>query len=99
VGAGPHTWERALAALRPDLDLVTADALLTDWHEDPWTRGGYSHVLTGRDRSADDVLHRPAGPFVIAGEYTAGRDAGTMEGALASGVRAARVVTASAPPH
>lgn len=90
VGAGPHTWERELAALRPDLELRTADALLTDWHEDPWTRGGYSYVTVGHDPAQDAAVQQAAGPLVLAGEFTAGPASGTMDGALVSGVRAAR---------
>ena len=94
VGAGPHTWERALAELRPDLDPISSGALLTDWHEDPWTRGGYSYVLAGRDPATDAALTRPYGPLVLAGEFAAGPASGTMDGALRSGVRAAAVTAA-----
>jgi len=93
VGDGPETWLAALAALRPDLDLVDSEALLTDWATDPWTRGGYSYVLAGRSPGAAALLQRPVGPLVLAGEHTAGPHSGTMEGALISGVRAARVIT------
>lgn len=79
----------ALAALRPDLDLVGEQALHTDWQADPWSRGGYSYVLTGRDPDAAALLQHPAGPLVLAGEFTAGPHSGTMDGALRSGVRAA----------
>jgi len=93
VGAGPHTWTRALADLRPDLELRAAEALVTDWHEDPWTRGGYSYVAVGRHPDADEALARPAGPLLLAGEYTAGAASGTMDGALQSGFRAFHALT------
>lgn len=92
VGAGPHTWERSLAGLRPDLDIGFAGALLTDWHEDPWTRGGYSYVLAGHGVEDAGGLTRPWGPLLLAGEYTAGLRSGTMNGAVDSGLRAAALV-------
>lgn len=99
VGAGPHTWVRALAELRPELDLHTPEALLTDWHEDPWTRGGYSYVMTGRHPEVDETLGHPVGPLLLAGEYTAGAASGTMDGALVSGFRTFHLLTAvDGPP-
>lgn len=93
VADGPDVWLRQLAALRPDLDLVEDEALLTDWETDPWTRGGYSYVLAGHPPDAAAPLQRPAGPLVLAGEHTAGAHAGLMDGALRSGFRAAHVIT------
>ncbi|WP_281290969.1 flavin monoamine oxidase family protein [Nocardioides antri] len=90
---GPARWVEELGALRPDLDLVADQALLTDWEAEAWTRGGYSYVLAGRSPAAAALLQRPAGPLVLAGEHTAGPHSGTMEGALLSGVRAARSIT------
>ncbi|NYJ03133.1 monoamine oxidase [Nocardioides thalensis] len=98
VGAGPHTWTRALAELRPELELRTHDALLTDWHEDPWCRGGYSYVMTGRHPAANDTLGQPVGPLLLAGEYTAGPASGTMDGALASGFRTFHLLAAGDGP-
>ena len=93
VGDGSATWLRELATLRPDLDLVHEEALLTDWETDPWARGGYSYVLAGRPPDASGPLQRPFGPLVLAGEHTAGPYSATMDGALRSGLRAARTIT------
>jgi monoamine oxidase len=41
-----------------------------------------------------DVLADPCGPLVLAGEHTAGDHAALMEGALRSGLRAAKQVLA-----
>lgn len=90
---GPATWVRHLAVLRRDLDLVDDEALLTDWATDPWARGGYSYVLAGRSPDASGPLQRPFGPLVLAGEHTAGPYSATMDGALRSGLRAARAIT------
>lgn len=93
VADGPGTWLARLRALRPDLDLVPDAALLTDWVGEEWTRGGYSYVLSGRSPGATALLQQRVGPLLLAGEHTAGSHSGTMEGALRSGVRAARVVS------
>jgi monoamine oxidase len=93
VADGPRTWLRELAALRPDLDLVADEALVTDWETDPWTRGGYSYVRNGFPPEAAAALQRPVGPLVLTGEYTAGAHVGLMDGALRSGFRAAHCIT------
>lgn len=93
VAEGATTWVEEVAALRPDLDLVADQALLTDWKVDPWARGGYSYVLTGRAADASALLQQPVGPLLLAGEYTAGPLSGTMEGAVTSGLRAAAILT------
>jgi monoamine oxidase len=93
VADGPGGWVAALTALRPDLDLIDREALLTDWEADPWARGGYSYVLAGRSLDAADLLQQRVGPLVLAGEHTAGPHSATMEGALLSGLRAARAIS------
>jgi monoamine oxidase len=87
--SGPGTWAERLAAVRPDLDLDPSTAVVTTWHDDPWAGGAYS-AESLRTRPEDhEVLARPVGRVVIAGEHTAGEWSGLMEGALRSGVRAA----------
>ncbi len=93
VADGPDNWLRQLTALRPDLELIADQALLTDWETDPWTSGGYSYVLAGRSPDASAPLQRAVGPLVLTGEHTAGAYSGTMEGAVRSGLRAARTIT------
>jgi monoamine oxidase len=88
---GPATWVERLAAIRPDLDLLPDGALLTDWNADPWTRGSYSVTAPGRPRDFA-ALTDSAGALHFAGEHTAGPRLATMEGALASGRRAAEEI-------
>lgn len=67
-----------------------------DWTGDPHARGAYSWITAGAT-GAPDALARPlAGALFFAGEATSGdaRNA-TMEGAIASGERAAREVLAA----
>jgi monoamine oxidase len=91
VDSGPERWIAALAELRPDLVPDRSTAMLATWHDDPWTRGAYS-ARSLVSRMEDEELARPVGCLAFAGEHTAGDWHGLMEGALRSGVRAARDV-------
>jgi monoamine oxidase len=96
VAAGPATWRRRLAALRPDLDLDRG-AVLSTWDDDPWIQAAYSTRTPGFRPDDPDLLARPVGPLHFAGEHTAGPWSGLMEGALRSGHRAATELLASRP--
>jgi monoamine oxidase len=86
VEAGPGRWLEQLAQLRPELALETDGAVLSTWDDDPWVRGAYS---VSPPEQASAALAEPAGRLVFAGEHTAGRWNGLMEGAIRSGHRAA----------
>jgi monoamine oxidase len=89
VTRGPDRWVTAIERLRPDLELDPDTTLLARWDDDPWVRGSY----TARSASSPmdtAALAAPVGPLAFAGEHTAGAWHGLMEGALHSGVRAAR---------
>ncbi|PPG31499.1 FAD-dependent oxidoreductase [Pseudoclavibacter sp. RFBG4] len=89
--AGPGRWLSELQALRPGL-VIDGDVLLTDWSDDPWTRGSYSAASldwTPADLHAFDV---PAGRVVIAGEHTGLEQ--TLNGAVVSGLRAVTAIGA-----
>lgn len=94
VTDGPDRWVDALAALRPDLELDRDTVELCTWSDDPWVRGAYSAPSAAAPLDTAE-LTRPVGPLAFAGEHTAGAMHGTMEGALRSGVRAAREVLAA----
>jgi monoamine oxidase len=91
IDRGPATWAAAVRELRPDLDYAGGSALLSTWHDDPWARGAYS-ARTLSSPLADEELARAVGVLTFAGEHTAGRWHGLMEGALRSGLRAAAEV-------
>ena len=96
VTAGPATWHRRLAALRPDLDLDDGPVLST-WDDDPWIEAAYSTRTPAFDPGGPALLARPVGPLYFAGEHTAGPWSGLMEGALRSGHRAATDLLAGRP--
>jgi monoamine oxidase len=69
--------------------------LVQDWQADPYSRGGYSYVLVG-GQGAREQLRKPLEKTLFfAGEATDTDEAGTVAGALRSGVRAAREVLAA----
>jgi monoamine oxidase len=85
----PSIWLNKLQSANPDLDIM-GDPIMVDWSQDEWTRGCYSAF----DNKATDLipfLSLPVGRLFFAGEHTA-VESGTMEGALASGLRAARQI-------
>lgn len=73
--------------------LLAARAI--NWANDPFARGAYSYA-TPRTRQAQAVLGRPEGPVFFSGEALyGGRDMGTVEAALTSGLEAARAILAA----
>jgi monoamine oxidase len=92
---GARRWAERVAEVRGDLDLDLDTAVVTTWHDDPWSLGAYSaDGLAARDGDAA-LVAAPLGRLHFAGEHTAGEWSGLMEGALRSGSRAAREVLAS----
>jgi monoamine oxidase len=89
VTRGPGEWLRALGTLRPDLDLVPGDALLSTWDDDPWATFAYSGLGAASRPGDEAIISASLGRVYIAGEHTAGEWSGLMEGALRSGLRAA----------
>jgi len=71
-------------------DLVAASA--ANWANDPFARGAYSWA-TPRTRAAQEILARTDGPILFSGEAIyRGRDMGTVEAALASGLETAGII-------
>lgn len=60
-----------------------------DWVSDPFSRGAYAYPLVG-GAGAGTALARPMGALLFAGEATSAAHAGTVEGAIESGERAAK---------
>ncbi len=84
---------RCVQAIFPDAQL--ADALVQDWKQDPYSRGGYSYVLVGGEGARTRLAEPLADTLFFAGEATDAEEAGTVAGALRSGARAAREVLGS----
>lgn len=67
---------------------------VTDWWNDPWSRGSWSVCAPGRHR-ARDVLRHVDGPLRFASEATSPDQWGTVGGAWREGQRAARKIIAA----
>lgn len=65
-----------------------------DWQEDPFARGAYSYALVGGSDSRRTLAEPLDGTLFFAGEASDTEEAGTVTGALQSGIRAAREVLA-----
>jgi monoamine oxidase len=92
-----HRWNRAgLEAVLPLLGERPEDVQevqIVDWGQDRWARGTYSAPVRGAAAAAQAWAAPVAGTLFFAGEASAGPPfAGLVEGALRSGLRAARQV-------
>lgn len=65
-----------------------------DWQQDPFARGAYSYALVGGSDARRTLAEPLDGTLFFAGEATDIEEAGTVTGALESGIRAAREVLA-----
>jgi monoamine oxidase len=80
-------------AVFPEAQL--ADAIVQDWRQDPYARMGYSYVLVGGGGARNHLSEPLSGTLFFAGEATDTEEAGTVNGALRSGLRAAREILES----
>ena len=67
-------------------------ALVQDWAADPFALGGYSYVLVGGQGAREELRKPLEKTLFFAGEATDSQEAGTVAGALRSGLRAAQEV-------
>jgi monoamine oxidase len=97
--------EQALQALSRLLKVRTDDlaGLLEaeyfhDWQSDPFSRGAYSYGKVGADGAQEALASPVENTLFFAGEATdTGGHNGTVHGAIASGIRAAREILAAVP--
>lgn len=83
--------EQVLPGIRANLE----GGLSKCWDLDPWARGAYVYLKPGQVFSLTPYLSRPEGRVHFAGEHASAWHR-WMQGALASGVRAAREVNEAA---
>lgn len=89
-----HTLAEMEEAL-PGLTAVYEGGVSKSWRDDPWARGAYAHFAPGQFTDLTPHLGTPAGRLHFAGEHTSPW-VGWMQGALASGRRAAAAIAAAA---
>ena len=79
-------FARSPRALEAELDA----ALVTDWPQDPFARGGYAVVRAGSEDAPSTLGTPVGGTLFFAGEATHLDQPGTVHGAIETGERAAR---------
>jgi monoamine oxidase len=90
TGSGdPSTWLNLLQGANRKMEFAD-EPIMVDWSQDEWARGCYSAF---DNRATDQIpyLAQPVGRIFFAGEHTT-RNSGTMEGAITSGLDAARQI-------
>lgn len=86
--------EQAVLATRSELPVdVDMSTIATEWTTDQYALGAYSAASPMSTRDDWKILERPHGGMYFAGEYTEPVFTGLMEGALRSGLRAAKRIT------
>ena len=83
---------RALGTTARKLESAVTGAWTHDWQRDPYARGAYSYTRVGGANAARKLARAIEGTLFFAGEATDAEGSGTVEGALASGQRAAHQV-------
>ena len=83
-----------MAQVIPGIGGRVERAAVYAWDADPWARGDYAWFRLGQVRALLPHLATPEGRVHFAGDHTSTRP-GWMQGALDSGLRAAREVVAA----
>jgi monoamine oxidase len=68
-----------------------------DWQADSYARGGYSYVRVGGTGAREELAQPLEETLYFAGEATDTEQSGTVGGALASGLRAAKEILGRSP--
>jgi monoamine oxidase len=79
----------------PEFDAIGSVESIV-WSHQPWALGSYSAMRVG-SQPPSNVFDRAWGRIVFAGEHT--NVSGTMDGAVASGRRAAQLILGEEIPH
>lgn len=101
LAAGPSAFQEVLKDLEifyDDVPEVQKNSMsMVNWQQRPWALGSMAVFLPGQYMKFKGVAGEPEydGHFLFAGEHTSLRFAGTLQGALESGQRAASEIAAS----
>jgi monoamine oxidase len=92
IDAGVASLAAIFGLRRDDLARTVVTAAAANWVDDPFARGAYSWA-TPKTREVQAILARADGPVLFSGEALyRGRDMGTVEAALASGLETAGLI-------
>jgi monoamine oxidase len=90
-------FQRELESLQPGFAESVTQTRFIDWLKETWTQGGYSFPAPGQITTQGPILQRGIGRLHFAGEHTCYQFVGYMEGALRSGVDAAKRILKTLP--
>lgn len=83
---------RAFGVRRARVESLIESLHTYEWSRDPRTRGAYSYIGVGGTNAPRALARAVKGTLFFAGEATESETEGTVEGALASGKRAAKLL-------
>lgn len=86
-GNNRDSVQSAINRFLPEAEVVACTA--TDWKHEPYTQGSWSHYGPGQVRRFEEHLPTSQGRLFFAGADTSWRWSGYVEGAVATGLRAA----------
>jgi monoamine oxidase len=92
IDASVRSLARGLGRATGEVERALDGANVVDWTRDPLARGGYAVFPVGSARAAESLARDVERTLFFAGEATAGERAGTVDGAILSGERAAAEV-------
>jgi monoamine oxidase len=91
VGSAVQSLARIMRIAEPELRRQMTESFMHDWQEDPFSRGAYSYAAVGGIGAARKLAEPVAGTLFFAGEATNSDGYnGTVHGAIATGLRAAK---------
>ncbi|HWE42046.1 MAG TPA: NAD(P)/FAD-dependent oxidoreductase [Gemmatimonadaceae bacterium] len=93
IGRAVSALSRSLGIAKRRLAGAVTEAWTYDWGNDPFARGAYSYSMVGGSGAAKTLARAVEDTLFFAGEACDGRGRnGTVHGAIASGIRAAKQV-------
>jgi monoamine oxidase len=91
VRSAVQSLARIMRIAEPKLRRQMTESFMHDWQEDPFSRGAYSYAAVGGIGAARKLAEPVAGTLFFAGEATNSDGYnGTVHGAIATGLRAAK---------
>jgi len=91
VRSAVQSLARIMRIAEPELRRQMTESFMHDWQEDPFSRGAYSYAAVGGIGAARKLAKPVAGTLFFAGEATNSDGYnGTVHGAIATGLRAAK---------
>jgi len=97
IGECLDSLSRIFQMPRSEIEVLVQSSYTHNWTSDPFSRGAYSYVPAGGLRAQKELSRAEADTLFFAGEATNTEGhSGTVHGAIASGIRAAKEIIETA---